>query len=367
MNITKQNTFNNGQGIRGCIIFFVSAICVLNCASASSKGAFEGLKICSNIIIPSLFPFTVLTILFQKNGGLLWVGKKLNKLTCFLFKITGLQFSVILLSLIGGYPIGAKIINELYKSGDLNEKDAKKLLRFCVNPSPAFFVSAFGINILKNKTAGVILLISNLISCLTLNIIFNRNKMNICDGQKQQKTEDKSISDSFVESVFESTKIILNICAFVTLFSSIAEILMPIFKNPRAYALFCPVLEISFGISNIKNSGLSTCFYSFFLAFGGISTIFQIKQAASKLKPSFLEILIFRTVHGLFATIISFILFKNFPQSAEVFSNGMDIKFSGYTLFFPSVMLIIFSVLFLMFLSPENKGIDNLKKHKYNF
>ena len=358
MNTKIIKTFNN-QGFAGCATFFIGAICILSFASASSKGAFEGLKICSSIIIPSLFPFTVLSILLQKSGGLLWIGNLINKVSFPLFRINGTDFSVIIISLIGGYPIGSKIINELYKSNQIDKKTAKRLLRFCVNPSPAFIVSALGVNVLKSKTAGLIFLFSNTTACIILNLIFNRSRIDNIKKPKEQLNCGENFSDSFVFSVLEGAKIILNICAFVTLFSSIAEIIKPAFEDRNFYALFCPFLEISFGIIDITKSGLPMYFYSFLLAFGGASTICQIKQSADNLKPSFFEIVFYRIIHGSLATVISYLLFKLFPQTSAVFSNGTAITFGGYALFFPSIMLIIFSVLFLMFFSYENKTTNN--------
>jgi sporulation integral membrane protein YlbJ len=367
VNIYKKKYDFNTKGLGGCILFFTASMCILCSASSSSQGAYYGLKICSNIIIPSLFPFTVLSILFQKSGGLLWLGKAINKITLLFFGLNGIDFSVILISLVGGYPIGAKIINELYKSGKISKEKGKKLLRFCVNPSPAFFISALGINVLQNKTVGWILLTSNTFVCLILNIIFLKHKVDTEPISTDKNMQNENFSDAFVESVYDAAKIIIYICAFVTLFSSISEIIKPIFKSPKIYSLICPILEISFGISKIKNSGIPIYFYSLPLAFGGISTICQIKQITDALKPSFLEIFFYRITHGFLATLTSFVLFKIFPQNTMVFSNGTEIQFKGYTLFFPSIMLILFSVLFLMFLSPENKAIDNCQNKKYNF
>lgn len=355
MNATEKTSLKNSQGFRDCVIFFLSAICILSFSSASSKGAFNGLKICSNLIIPSLFPFTVLSVFFQKSGGLLWLGNSLNKVSQFLFKLQGIDFSVILLSLIGGYPIGGKIINDLYKSETISKEKAKKLLRFCINPSPAFLVLALGVNIFKNKNIGYIFLASNAIACLILNLLFKGNSKDKTKKPIGAKKEFDCFSDSFVSSVFDGAKITFTICAFVVLFSSILEILKPLFKSPKAYALICPLLEISFGISEIKNSNLTLCFYSFLVAFGGFSTILQVKQIANNIRPSILEIVICRMFHGLLATFISFVLFKIFPQTVMVFSNGVNITHSNTTVFFPSIMLLVFSVLFLMFASSKKE------------
>jgi len=358
MNNTKTNSFHY-QGFMGCIMFFLAAVCILGSASATSYGALKGLKISSAVIIPSLFPFTVFSVFFQKSGGLLYVGKGINKVTYRILRLNGTEFSVMLISLLGGYPIGSKIIDELYNSKQISKDTANKLLKFCINPSPAFFISVVGINLLKSKSAGLMLLISNTLVCFILNIFNNIKKYDNKSFTATMPTQTKSISDAFVESVFSGAQIIINICAWVTLFSAISEIINQLFQNNFIYSFICPFLEISFGINEIGKIDIPAYFYSFFLSFGGISTICQVKESAKNLKPPFLKILFYRVIHGIFATFISFWVFKIFPRTTEVFSNGTEIKLAEYPLFFPSVMLLIFSVLFLMFLSPQNLKRNN--------
>lgn len=359
MNVFKNKSPVHHRGFMGLILFTVAAICILGYASASSKGALRGLKLSSTIIIPSIFPFTVFTVFFQKSGGLFWIGKYINKITVFLFGLTGTEFSVILISLLGGYPIGGKIINELYKSKSITFNTANKLLRFCINPSPAFFISFIGISILKNESAGWILLISNAASCIFLNLFFNSDKSKNMQPINKNTNQKVNISDAFVESVFAGAEIVINICAWVTLFSAVSEILKPLFVDLNLYYWICPFLEVSFGINEINKIIIPIYFYSFILSFGGISTICQVKQVTTNIQPSFSKILIYRIIHGITAALIALFLFKIFPISTEVFSNGIEVKFKEYPLFIPSVMLIIFSILFLMFLYPKNKAIDN--------
>ena len=364
MTVIKPQTKSNG-GLAGCILFFVAALCILGCSSATSKGAVNGLKISSAVIIPSLFPFTVCSVFFQKCGGLLWLSNKLDKFTDLIFKISGTEFSVILLSLLGGYPIGAKIADELYASGILDKQTAKRLLRFSVNPSPAFFISMVGMNIFKNTSVGILLFVSNLLACFILNFL------SICKNKKPKALrtipfKNENLSDALVKSVQSGAEIIINICAFVILFSAISEILKAMTINLKVYSFICPFLEISFGINEITKVGIPTHFYGFLLTFGGISTICQIKQSSKNINPSFFYILFYRIIHGLATLVISLILFKIFPLSSDVFSSTANIKLAEYPIFAPSVMLIIFSVLFLMFVSnPKGtKTIDITKKQE---
>lgn len=352
----KQHKKTKNTGIVKCLIFFMASVCILGFPSGASAGAMKGLKISSSVIIPSLFPFTVCSVYFQKSGGLLWLSNKLDKITRKFFKLSGTEFSVVFLSLLGGYPIGAKITNELYISRALDKPTAKKLLRFCVNPSPAFFISVVGMNILKNTLVGVILFISNTLSCLLLNCLFTPKTKNRPITSTEFKGE--NFSDSFVQSVLTAAEITINICAFVILFSAICEIFKTMPISLKAYSFIAPFLEISFGITEISQIGIPTHFYGFILAFGGISTIFQVKQAAKNINPSFIYILFHRIIHGFVTLIISLLLFKLFPINYEVFSNGTVIKFTEYPLFIPSVMLIIFSVLFLMFVTAPNEKLE---------
>lgn len=349
----KQSPKNTG--LKNCLLFFVAAICILGFSSNVSSGAMTGLKISSSVIIPSLFPFTVCSVFFQKSGGLLWLGNKLNKITTKLLKITGTEISVIFLSLMGGYPIGAKIADELYLNGDLDLFSAKKLLRFSVNPSPAFYISVVGIHIFKSFSVGVILFISNLLACFTLNCLFlNKNNFTTL---KKYAIKGENFSDCFVASVISGAEITINICSFIILFSAIIEIVKLLPIKFETCCFISPLLEISFGINEISKLGVPTYLYSFFLSFGGLSTICQVKQSAKNIKPTFLYLFFYRFIHSIFSTLITMMLLKIFPIHSEVFSNGTEIKFTEYPLFIPSVMLIIFSAMFLFVLSSPKQKI----------
>ena len=77
----------------------------------SLKSALSGVLLCGNVIIPSLFPFTF-CVLFIKSSGLLRFLKFLNPVTQKVFNQNFYEFTLFLLSLIGGYPLGAKLLSQ---------------------------------------------------------------------------------------------------------------------------------------------------------------------------------------------------------------------------------------------------------------
>lgn len=347
-------------------LFASAAVAIFNSPSAASRGAYEGLKICSSIVIPALFPFTAAAVFFQKSGALDWLGYKLNKPSQFILGVSGTEFTAIIISLLGGYPVGAKIADCLYSSHSINKKQAMRLLKFCINPSPAFFISVIGTSLLGSKKAGIILLLSNLIACMLLGFIYgkatkrhqsnadNENHSNISASPKQL-----ALSDALVQSVSEAANIIISICAWVTLFSSVSALIKTLISDTYLNAVISSILEITFGSVEISKIGIMPYMYSLLLSFGGLSTICQIKQASKNINPSFSFIIIHRIIHGAIATVISYLLFYFSPITYEAISNSVEIQFEGFPMFLPSLALLAMAVVFLIYLKPNQANAVN--------
>ena len=72
------------------------------------EAARSGLRLCYNVIIPSLFPFFVLSSLVVELGLAGYLGRLLEGLMRPLFRVGGACASAVALGFIGGYPVGAK-------------------------------------------------------------------------------------------------------------------------------------------------------------------------------------------------------------------------------------------------------------------
>lgn len=102
----------------------------------------EGLDLCLRVIIPSLFPYFFITALLNSTlTGMHIPG--LHHLCKFL-KIPNGGESLIILGLLGGYPVGAKMIGDAYKDGTLEEESARRMLSYCSNAGPAFIFGIAG-------------------------------------------------------------------------------------------------------------------------------------------------------------------------------------------------------------------------------
>ena len=117
--------------IKAIVTAFCLIVLILDSKTAIN-GASSGITLCITCIIPTLFPFCVLSRLMCST----LLGKNLPFLSC--LKMPEGTESIFVLSFIGGYPIGAQCIEDAYKNGSIPQEDANRMLGFCNNAGPAF-------------------------------------------------------------------------------------------------------------------------------------------------------------------------------------------------------------------------------------
>ena len=89
-------------------------------------------------------------------------------------------------------PVGAKIVANLKSQEVLSLEEAERLITFTNNSGPLFIIGTVGVSLLGDKQLGYILLVSHIISCLIVGIIFrNWKKTNKKVSEKNIKKESK--------------------------------------------------------------------------------------------------------------------------------------------------------------------------------
>ena len=98
-----------------------------------TNGVTEGLKVCFYIILPSLFPFMVLSTYIIKSNIFDFAYKFLAPISKFLFRQSACTVPVIILSMIGGFPVGIKMVGNLLRENSITKNQAQRLCIFCMN------------------------------------------------------------------------------------------------------------------------------------------------------------------------------------------------------------------------------------------
>lgn len=131
----------NIKSILYSVFFSVLLLLFLWNPHLCTKLASEGLLSWFHTIIPSLFPFMVMTSIMHE----LQVDRRISELLNPLFYIFRHYSSAgkycIVIGLLCGFPMGAKTVVEQYQDGKLSKKEAQILLPVCNQFSPAFMIS----------------------------------------------------------------------------------------------------------------------------------------------------------------------------------------------------------------------------------
>lgn len=320
-----------------------------------SDGVEKGLEMCGNILIPSLFPFMALSSFAVRSGVFDRLNKTVGPLIEKIFRLPGQCLPVLFFGFVGGYPVGANIISELYDKGEISENDARHLLSFCVNPGPAFVVTAVGGMILRSEEAGKVILFSVCLSSFITGVVYGsfRNKPVRTEKSVFGK---RNISQSVVDAAFVSSNSIFFVCVWVLLFSAFSGIVSSFIKTEKLLYVFQSFSEVTTGIESAAKTG-GVAFVSAVVAFGGLCVMCQILPTIKKCGIKAYEYLGFRILNALLSFFITktVLLFVDIP--VDVFSGAGEYIWS-YTA--PSSAMLLIAGAVLIF-DVSSKQTEKLK------
>ncbi|QEY35830.1 sporulation protein [Caproiciproducens galactitolivorans] len=303
------------------ILTFLAACALLIFPAEAATGAKNGICYCLQILVPSLYPFMVLSVFIVKSGLSDKIGKIFEGPCRTVLKLPGSAAATILMSAVGGYPTGARGIASLYERGSLTEKQAARMLCFCVNAGPAFVISAVGAGFLRNARAGGILFASQLIASFFLSILCSipaKNETVPRGTGKQRKT---GMADALVLSAADAAHAMVGMCCFVILFAAFLNLFRIWVTHPAASAALSAFMEVTGGCSDLTKLGVPLWAFSLAIGWGGVSVHFQILSFFTNVKVPLARFVFYRVLHGLLAALTTVLLMRAFPVDTEAFSN----------------------------------------------
>ncbi len=332
------------------VTFFLNPAAVI-------AGVSKGLSLCATAVIPPLFPFVILSDFLIRSGLCDISGAYLNFITKPLFKLPGSAGCAVLMSLVGGYPVGAKMIAQLTESGSISEKQGRRMLLFCVNAGPAFVIGTVGTVMLSSKKAGVLLYASMVLSALVMGFIL-RFFSDEAVAEMNLKAEFKP--SVITESVTAGTNAMLSMCAWVLVFSCVNSLLktLPLKGNTQVWLNI--LTEVTSGcVAASKVFPVSV--QSLVMGWAGLSVHCQIFGfvKATKLKLSWF--LISRLVHAGLATAVAGVLFKVFPCEVSVFSSMSQILPRAFSVSAPAAVAMLCLCAFLILDILPSRGECKIK------
>lgn len=267
-----------------CVIVLTAAVLLAVNPSAVSEAVRGSVADCIETVIPSLFAFTVLAIYLQRSGLYVIALRPVTKPLSKLLRMDEELCAVFVLSNVGGYPVGIKLLSELVSEGRLSRENAGRMLCCCFGSGPAFVVGIAGMGVFGNAAAGLALFgICFASSLLIAAAVRSRGEITL-DGKKDRKLD--LTSDSFVVSVTSGGRVMFTVCVMIVGFSAVTALLRTLGVYSAAEALFGngAVFPALLEVTRIKS--VAAVEYAFplcaaLLSFGGVCVLMQISALSN--------------------------------------------------------------------------------------
>jgi len=255
--------------IRGLPAAIGMGILILDSKTAL-EGAQQGVELCIRSLIPSLFPFFVLSSLLTSS----FIGAD-NPFLRPLGHLVGIPKgceSLLIPGFLGGYPAGAQCIGQSYRQGCITRKQAESMLLFCSNAGPSFLFGLLGPMFPESRMLWQLWMI-HILSAMLCGWIFS--------GKDTQTGSVTGTTLSFPAVLSGAVRTMGTVCGWVVLFRVVLNFCQRWFLRrmpPVLQVILAGILELSNGclsLSSVADIRLRFTVASGLLAFGGLCVLMQ--------------------------------------------------------------------------------------------
>lgn len=307
------------------LILLILLILIIINPKLNLDNFYYGIKVWGQSVLPALLPFFFITKLLNDLGFSLFIGKYLSPITQKLFHTSGVSGYIYAMSILSGYPVGAKLTSDFYEKGIIDSNEAVRITAFTSTSGPLFIIGTVGVGMFYSTKLGIILLISHYISAIANGLLYRNYKY----SKKNCKTFNINVEENILENaMLSSIKSILIIGGYIALFfmiicllqnynilSPINYLLCKIFPklDSNIFNSICSgVIEITKGSLDISKLGLSfkenAYILSGIIGFGGLSVHMQSYTFIKKTGIPFKIYLLQKLTQSCFAVLITIIL-----------------------------------------------------------
>ena len=228
-------------------------------SEATATWVSKGLHLCATKLIPSLFPFMVVSSLMVSSGAGEAVFKIFERPVSALFGVGRACCSPIMLGWLCGFPIGARCASELYRNGQISKGELTRIVCISGTPSPAFLIGAVGAGMLGEARLGIWLYVTSILSCVAVGVFLKLTSKDVDvfeTNSKKIPSPRQGFARSLTFAVTDSAKGMLYVCGFVVFFSAFLGALEGALSfteiDSRASSLLFSFFEMTSGLSSIS-------------------------------------------------------------------------------------------------------------------
>ncbi len=256
----------------GALLFSAAGMILLIMDSqTAASGARDGVELCLRTLIPSLFPFFVLSNLLTST--MLESNLPFLRPLGIMCRVSPGCESLLAVGFLGGYPVGAQNVALSFRSGKITSATTKRMMAFCNNAGPAFLFGVVG-SMFSSRGVVWILWLIHIAGAVVTGFAIPPCVEVVSKPNHSQSTNLSRLME-------QSVKTMANVCGWVILFRIILQFLDKwLFwrLSVPAQVLLSGLLELSNGcvlLTKIDNDGLRFLICSVILALGGLCVTMQ--------------------------------------------------------------------------------------------
>ncbi len=222
----------------------LAALVMMGCVlqpQAALSAARTGLELFLGIVLPSILPFMVCAWLLIESGAVAAAGRTLDGLMRPVFACPGCSAFALLVSMLSGYPTGARMTLDLYDAGLLNPADARRTGVLASSTGPVFMLGAVGAGLLGSPAAGWVILAGHFAAVLLTGVFFSvggDRRPGAAASMVQSVQTGQPAMQAVGDAIKKSVETLWTVGGYILLFSVVTALLRQIHAfEPLAWAL----------------------------------------------------------------------------------------------------------------------------------
>lgn len=294
----KRNFIIAGALTSACCLFMVLF------PSVAVYSAQKGISLWVTSVLPALLPFFICANFLNYMGAVSLIRPSLFPFA---------------MSVLSGYPMGAKIIGDMRRENVISPREAKRMISFCSTSGPTFMIGAVGVGMLGSASAGVLIAAAHYLGAMINGFFYS---LLFSGGERSSarpiKRKNSDLLELFTEAILSAFKSLAVILAYIVLFMFLTDLLhmsgaFSWIPYQPAKAAAKGFFEMTVGCGALSEcAGLSfewICILAaMILSWGGLSIIGQSMSMLSGSGVPLPYFLLTKLTHSIFAGLIAFFL-----------------------------------------------------------
>ncbi len=306
-----------------CLLLLTAFFFIMTHSLEMQKVITFSIQLWMNQLIPSLFPFFFLSHFFMEYGMIELLASLFQKLMTKFFHLKKETAFVLAMSMVSGFPSGAKYTRSLLDKKMIDEEEASFLLTFTHFSNPLFILGFVTSMLQSEPSISIVILIVHYLSNFIIGFLLRPKEkpreeaISLRQGlslMHQKRIHNPlnfgQIIKNAIFQTFETLVLMLGTMTFFLMITEFLKTVLPL--SHLSSSILSGLLEMTQGI--VKVSSLSipvsmkASLTTFFLSFGGLSVHMQVYSIISDTKIKYSKFVKARMIHALLASSLVYFL-----------------------------------------------------------